>query len=141
MARSAMKNYASPKQIARARDLRVSSTDAEKKLWNRLRDRQVLGCKFRRQQPFKNYILDFVCDEQKLVIELDGGQHNETPNQRRDAVRTALLEAAGWRVMRFWNNDVNENIEGVLEVIAQALTRKPSPEIMKDDFDLSRWER
>ena len=118
-----MKDYASPKQIARARDLRVSSTDAEKKLWHQLRDRQLLGFKFRRQQPFKHCFLDFVCEEQKLVIELDGGQHNEAPNLRRDAVRTASLEEAGWRVLRFWNNEVNENIEGVLEVIAQALTR------------------
>jgi very-short-patch-repair endonuclease len=122
MARLAMKDYASPKQIARARDLRISSTDVEKKLWHRLRDRQLLGCKFRRQQPFKNYFLDFVCEEQKLVIELDGGQHNEAANLRRDAVRTASLEEAGWKVLRFWNNEVNENIEGVLEVVAQALT-------------------
>jgi very-short-patch-repair endonuclease len=110
--------------IERARDLRKESTDVEKKLWNRLRDRQLLGHKFRRQHPVESYILDFACEERMLAVELDGGQHNEPSAQAYDAARTAALQKSGWHVLRFWNNEVNENIEGVLEVIAQALTQK-----------------
>ena len=82
------------------------------------------GFKFRRQHPLPPFILDFACEEEKLGIELDGGQHNEAENIARDAARSALLATSGWRIVRFWNNEVNENIEGVLQVIADALTRK-----------------
>lgn len=110
--------------IEHARDLRKDATDVEKKLWHRLRDRQLLGHKFRRQHPVGPYILDFACEAQQLAIELDGGQHNDSAHQQRDAARTAFLEKSGWCVLRFWNNEVNENIEGVLQIIADALTRK-----------------
>ena len=110
--------------IERARDLRKESTDVEKKLWNRLRDRQLLGYKFRRQHPVDSYILDFACEEAMLAIELDGGQHNDALHIAHDARRTAVLEKSGWHVLRFWNNEVNENIEGILVRIAEALTRK-----------------
>lgn len=112
------------KVINRARTLRRTSTDVEKKLWYHLRDRQLLGYKFRRQHPVGPYILDFACEASMLAVELDGGQHADAPHHARDAARTALLEKSGWQVVRFWNNDVNENIEGVLQTIASALTRK-----------------
>jgi very-short-patch-repair endonuclease len=107
----------------RAKTLRRNATDAEKKLWHALRDGQLLGIKFRRQHPIDEYIVDFAAPALKLIIELDGGQHNEAPNQACDAARTAALQNAGWRVVRFWNNEVHENIEGVLQVISHALTR------------------
>src|SRR5688572_19212850 len=101
--------------IEKARKLRRDSTDAEKRLWNRLRDRQLDGEKFRRQHPFPPYILDFFCEERMLAIELDGGQHNEPEEQAYDQQRTDYLEKNGVKVIRFWNNEVMQNIEGVLE--------------------------
>ncbi len=99
-------------------------TDAERKLWGKLRNRQLLGCKFRRQQPIGSYIADFVCQEHRLVVEADGSQHADSES---DAVRTALFESLGYRVIRFWNADVLLNIDGVLTVIADALANAPSP--------------
>ena len=116
--------FAEPADIALARTLRTHSTEVEKQLWWRLRNRQLGGFKFRRQFPAGGYILDFACEAQKLAVELDGGQHNSPEHRERDAARTARLEQSGWRVLRFWNNEVTENIEGVLEVIQHALTRK-----------------
>jgi very-short-patch-repair endonuclease len=101
------------------RRLRLGMTAAEQMLWLRLRMRQIEGCKFRRQHPFGEYILDFVCLERKLVVELDGGQHAETAE--RDAKRTAWLESAGFIVLRFWNNLVFLEMEGVLQVIREGL--------------------
>jgi very-short-patch-repair endonuclease len=86
------------------RNLRNNMTDAEKKLWGILRGRQFNGCKFRRQHPFEQYILDFVCLEKKLVVEVDGGQHSD--DEYRDTNRTVFLEKAGFRVLRFWNHEV-----------------------------------
>lgn len=100
-----------------ARELRNNATDVELLLWRRLRNRQLEGVKFRRQQPIETYIVDFVSFDKKIVIELDGGQHSE--NSDYDAHRDACLIANGFTVLRFWNNDVIENIEGVLEVIRQ----------------------
>ncbi len=104
----------------RARLLRRAMTDAERKLWARLRDRQLMGTKFRRQLPIAGYIADFATREAMLVVELDGGQH--TPE--RDARRTADLEAAGFKVLRFWNNDVMEKLEGVLTIIAAEIAAR-----------------
>ena len=101
--------------IRRARKLRDNSTDAERRLWQRLRDRQLDGHKFRRQQPIGSYVLDFVCQNHHLIVELDGGQHVE--NKDADDRRDAWLTAAGYRVLRFWNHEVYENIEGVLQKI------------------------
>ena len=115
--------YAAPEHIERARDLRLESTEVEKKLWYRLRNRQIQNAKFRRQHPIKGYYLDFACEEAKLAIELDGAQHGEDAQQTHDHVRTRILEESGWRVLRFWNNEITENIEGVVESIALALTR------------------
>ena len=101
-----------------ARRLRVNQTDAETVLWNRIRNRQINGDKFVRQEPIGRYICDFVCREKLIVIEVDGGQHSESV---RDQVRDRYLRAQGYRVMRFWNNDVLSNVDGVLTVIDEGL--------------------
>jgi len=109
------------------RTLRRNMTDAEKLLWWRLRGSRIKGHKFRRQHPFGDYILDFVCLEAKLVIEVDGGQHNESAT---DLVRDQVLENAGFRIMRFWNNQVLNEIESVVEAIwleIESLNPPPSP--------------
>src|SRR5581483_2069745 len=98
-------------ETARARRLRKNSTAAETLLWLRLRDRRLDELKFRRQEPILGFTADFVCHERKLVIEIDGGQHDKQRDE--DARRTRLLEQAGFRVLRFWNNDVLENMDGV----------------------------
>jgi very-short-patch-repair endonuclease len=110
------------------RGLRKNMTDAEKALWHVLRRRQILGLKFRRQHPFFDYILDFVCLEKKLVIEVDGGQHGEQAEY--DVIRTQQLQKAGFRVLRFWNNEVLQEIEAVKEQIYVAMLERqtiPSP--------------
>jgi very-short-patch-repair endonuclease len=94
-------------------------TDAERVLWRRLRKRQVKGCQFRRQYALGRYIVDFICLQQRLIIEIDGGQHND--QQTYDAKRTTWLEAQGYRVLRFWNNEVRDHTEAVVEAIAAAL--------------------
>ena len=119
-----VKHYASDEEIDRARQLRRASTEVETRLWQHLRARQMAGHKFRRQHMVDGYCLDFACEELKLAIELDGGQHNDATHTARDAARTTTLEKSGWHVLRFWNNEVMENIDGVLRVIADALTRK-----------------
>jgi very-short-patch-repair endonuclease len=106
------------------RNLRRGMTRAERYLWRYLRERQINGARFRRQHPFKNYVLDFVCIEQMLVIEVDGGHH--MANAAADQSRTRDLENAGFQVLRFWNNEVMRDIEGVVSVIAQTL-QSPSP--------------
>jgi very-short-patch-repair endonuclease len=95
-------------------------TDAERVLWGRLRKRQLKGCSFRRQYPLGRYIVDFICLQQRLVIEVDGGQHND--QRAYDAMRTTWLEAQGYRVLRFWNNEVLNHTQAVIETIAAALT-------------------
>ena len=96
-----------PSTRRNARDLRRNPTEAERTLWRHLRQRHVAGRKFRRQHPIGRYVLDFVCLETKLVIELDGGQHAD--REAEDQGRTAWLEARGYRVLRFWNTEVFEN--------------------------------
>ncbi|MGN6703960.1 MAG: endonuclease domain-containing protein [Burkholderiaceae bacterium] len=105
-----------------ARQLRKSMTDAERALWQRLRSEQ-LGVKFRRQHPFGNYILDFACLERRLVIEVDGSQHAD--DSEYDEARTRKLNAAGFRVLRFWNNEVLQQTDAVVQSIWDALN--PSP--------------
>ena len=90
----------------------------ENGLWKRLRNRQLGGCKFVRQEPIGPYFADFVCRERRLIVEVDGGQHADS---QRDLVRDRWLAQHGYRVLRFWNNEVRGNIEGVLEAIAEAL--------------------
>jgi len=107
-----------------ARHLRRNMTDAEREIWHRLRNRAFMGYKFRRQYPIGPYIVDFACPTCRLVVELDGGQHDEA----RGAARTRHLEAAGYRILRFWNNDVFERQSTVLSVIFDALEGMPSPQ-------------
>jgi very-short-patch-repair endonuclease len=101
------------------RTLRCNATDAERKLWQGLRGRQLAGCKFRRQHPFKRFIVDFVCLERKLVVEIDGSQHLNAIE--RDEARDRLLAGAGFRTLRFWNNDVLVNTATVLQTILTVL--------------------
>lgn len=104
-----------------ARALRKNMTDAERLLWSKIRNKQ-LGVKFRRQQPLGKYVVDFVCFEKKLIIEVDGGQHCEN---KRDKIRDRWLLNGGFKMLRFWNNDVLESINGVLEIIRKRIS--PSP--------------
>ena len=105
--------------IAKARTLRKQQTDAEKQLWQKLRNRQLLNLKFRRQCPIEPYIADFACLEMKLIIELDGSQHFQQKDY--DQQRTDFLQKSGYRVLRYWNNEVLNNLEGVIEHIRQEL--------------------
>ena len=98
-----------------ARNLRKNMTPQERKLWALLRNNQYKNFSFRRQYPIGNYIVDFICWELKLVIEIDGGQHNQPQDIEYDQVRTNFLKEKGFRVIRFWNNDIDNNIEGVFE--------------------------
>jgi very-short-patch-repair endonuclease len=107
-----------------ARRLRLNSTDAERHLWNQLRSRSINGCKFVRQEPIGRHVVDFVCRGRRLIIEVDGGQHADN---ERDRVRDQWLTERNYRVLRFWNNDVLENMDGVLEVIAEALRGESPP--------------
>ena len=111
------------KQIART--LRKNPTDAEQELWKRLRRRQVYGHKFRRQFPIGGYVLDFVCLEKKLAVELDGGQHAK--RKEYDESRTLWLKAQSYVVLRFWNNQIFREVEGVLEKIGDTLRSTPHP--------------
>jgi very-short-patch-repair endonuclease len=109
----------------KAKELRRNPTEAERKLWRYLRLRQVGGYKFRRQQPLGPYIVDFVSLEKRLIVEVDGGQHSEQVDY--DAERSAWLEAQGFRVLRFWDNEVLRSIDVVKEVIAEVLNSGFNP--------------
>ena len=106
----------------RARKLRKHQTDAELLLWQHLRNRQLQGYKFRRQFPIGQYIVDFVCLSQKLIIELDGSQHMN--NAVYDIRRTQFLESYGYKVVRFWNNDVLANADSVLDALTLTLSQR-----------------
>jgi very-short-patch-repair endonuclease len=111
-----------------ARALRRDSTDAERIVWSELRGNRLNGASFRRQVPIERYIADFVCHAAKLVIELDGGQHFSDEGERADARRSAIIEAKGFKVLRFSNHAVMTNRAGVLEAIAAAVAeRAPTP--------------
>ncbi len=110
-----------------SRHLRRNMSDAERVLWRHLRLHQIKGYKFRRQHPWRSYVLDFVCLEAKLIIEVDGGQHRESLNS--DSIRTSKLEAEGFQVLRFWNNEVLNNIEAVKAAIWNSLPDEISPPI------------
>ncbi|MBR6301685.1 endonuclease domain-containing protein [bacterium] len=103
----------------KARDLRKNITPQEQKLWNLLKNRQFIGLKFVRQYPIGNYIVDFACRQKKIVIEIDGGQHNEDSAILYDENRTKFIESKGYKVYRFWNNEINENIEGVYQKLLE----------------------
>jgi len=109
----------------RAQELRQNATAAERKLWIHLSRRQIAGTKFSRQIPVGPFICDFVSRSARLVIELDGGQHDE--NEGRDRERTAYIEGMGFKVIRFWNNEVLGNIDGVVSRIGGVLRHSPPP--------------
>ncbi len=116
---------------SRARSLRTNQTEAEAKLWGELRNRQIFGYKFVRQYPIGRYIVDFCCKEVKLIIEIDGGHHDT--NRTYDEDRSARLKALGYKVLRFWNTDVFQNLDGVLESVGVEFRKRerqygrPSP--------------
>jgi very-short-patch-repair endonuclease len=114
---------ASPPTLARdrARALRAARTEVEGRLWQRLRNRQLNAAKFWRQHLIGGFIVDFFCLDARLVIELDGSQHGEEPERQADERRTEYLASQGYRVLRFWNEEVLDNIDGVLETIAKLL--------------------
>jgi very-short-patch-repair endonuclease len=108
----------------RAKSMRRKMTDAELKLWNELRAHRLMGLGFRRQFPVGGYIADFACPEKKIIVEVDGSQHAEEKQSAADAVRSAELEKDGWTVLRFWNDEILRDIDGVCHhiVIAAGLT-------------------
>jgi very-short-patch-repair endonuclease len=118
---------------ATARRLRANSTGAEILLWRELRKLETKGTHFRRQVPIGSYVADFACMASRLIIEVDGSQHGEEPNKSRDEERTRWLESEGYRVIRFWNNDVTQSLSGVLDVIYAALygSRDAEPKTLK----------
>jgi very-short-patch-repair endonuclease len=107
----------------RARQLRKNPTDAERLLWRKLRFWQVGGLKFRRQQPLGRYIVDFICLEKRLIIEVDGGQYSE--QVAYDVERDIWLRDQGFNLLRFWNHDALKNIDGVIEVVVKTLRNTP----------------
>lgn len=116
-----MKRAKSRSTISLARGLRSRQTDAERRLWNALRIMHSDGLKFRRQHPIGPYIVDFVNLDRKLVVEIDGSQHNESEAQEADTRRTKWLEAEGYWVLRFWDSDVLTNMDGVFATIRENL--------------------
>jgi very-short-patch-repair endonuclease len=110
----------------RARSLRNLSTDAERRLWQALRNRQLEGAKFRRQHPIGPYFVDFACIEAALIIEADGSQHADQIDYDRQ--RSVFLSEKGFRILRFWDNEILANTEGVLEAIRTSLIATPSPQ-------------
>ena len=120
-----MKNYGNVKL---AQELRIKQTDAESVLWSRLRNSRLNNIKFRRQYPLGIYIVDFFSSEHRLIVEVDGGQHNEPTEISKDKRRAEWLEARGYRILRIWNNDVWQNIDGVLtEILNCCQNSHPHP--------------
>ena len=110
--------------LAQAKLLRKNITSQERKLWNILRNNQFHGLKFKRQVPIGNYVADFVCEIHNIIIELDGGQHNEQTIIENDKKRTKFLENIGYKILRFWNNEIDNNIDGVCDVIYKTIFKK-----------------
>jgi very-short-patch-repair endonuclease len=112
----------------RARGLRRAQTDAEGIVWSYLRSRRLDGWKFKRQVPKGRYIVDFCCNDAKLIIELDGDQHAEDSAVAHDVIRTKFLQESGYRVVRFWNNEVYDELDAVLDAIYAKLQELPLPD-------------
>jgi very-short-patch-repair endonuclease len=115
---------------ASARRMRGDATAAEAKLWKSLRKHPIIGSHFRRQVVIGPYIADFACVAARLIVEVDGAQHGEEPNVRSDKLRTAWLEPEGYKVLRFWNNDIFANIDGVLSALHAALAQTSGRQIV-----------
>ena len=109
--------YYNPNNLKNAKKMRSNMTPAETKMWRILRGKRFQDLKFKRQVLIGNYIVDFLCENKKIIIEIDGGQHNEELNIQSDNNRTHYLENNGYKVLRFWNDEVMKNIDGVMEVI------------------------
>jgi len=120
-----MKRYLPRGAAARARNLRQNMTEAEIRVWRMLRAHRMNGHKFRRQVPIGRYIADFVCHEARLVVEIDGGQHDSS--SPRETERSGFLQKEGYRILRFWNNEVLANPDGVHETIVDELAASPPP--------------
>ncbi|WP_146566389.1 endonuclease domain-containing protein [Posidoniimonas corsicana] len=118
--------YQSNDQRAFARALRSNQTEAERQLWSRLRKRQLCDCRFRRQFAVGPFVVDFECSERQVVVELDGGGHNTEAERQRDQRRTQYLESRGYQVLRYWNTDVTDDTDAVLEAIARVLVDRVS---------------
>src|SRR5215467_9825971 len=131
----------STKQRTRARRLRRDLTDAERIIWNAVRGHRMHGMSFRRQTPIGPFIVDFVCHAAWLIVEVDGGQHYEDENMKRDAQRDAFLASKGYRILRFNNHEVMTNRQGVLETIATAVLRTPSPPLPRHQGVHARLRR
>ncbi|HEY2069799.1 MAG TPA: DUF559 domain-containing protein [Rhizomicrobium sp.] len=114
-----------PETVARARELRSAPADHERKLWRHLRELNKNGYHFRRQVPFRGYILDFVEHSHRLIVELDGSQHGLEENHAYDARRDAVLSEQGYLVVRFWNRELDEDIQLVVERILHELQERP----------------
>jgi len=112
--------------VVKARKLRRNETDAERRLWNMLRNRSMTEAKFVRQHSIGRYVADFVCRERMLIVEADGGQHADS---EADAHRTAFLNMRGYSVLRFWNNDILQNLEGCWIALSMVLEGNPSPDL------------
>jgi very-short-patch-repair endonuclease len=128
-----------PEQKAFATSLRNGATDAERALWKSLRGDALNGLRFRRQFPIGIYIVDFVCFEVRLIVEVDGGQHAES---QHDESRDGWLKSEGFDVLRFWNNEVLQNMEGVMQVIAEAINTReqilpPPQRVTREPFQVS----
>ena len=121
------RGHTTAETVQAARRLRYESTSAEDRLWEALRGRRLAGLKFRRQHPYEQFVLDFFCVEHQLVVEVDGGVHNDPLQAARDAERTEFLQAHGIRVMRFKNDQVENEIETVLKQIEQEVLTPHSP--------------
>ena len=122
-----------------AKRLRLEATDAERVLWREVRAHRFAGFKFKRQSPLGLYVVDFVCYEAKLIVELDGGQHAD--QKEADEERTRWLASQGFRVLRFWNNDVLTNISGVMHVIEKNLLPLSPPSPTRGEGDLEKGEQ
>ena len=116
--------YYNPHNLKNAKEMRSNMTPAETKMWRILRGKRFQGLKFKRQVLIGNYIVDFLCENKKIIIEIDGGQHNEELNIQSDNNRTHYLENNGYKVLRFWNDEVMKNINGVMEVIFREIEGK-----------------
>jgi very-short-patch-repair endonuclease len=115
------------RRLKLAKSLRSNTTEAERRIWQALRRLPLAGTHFRRQVAIGPYVADFACMRKMLIVEIDGGQHSADTHARKDAKRTEWLEREGYRVIRFWNNDVMQNLEGVLASLNEALSSHPTP--------------
>jgi very-short-patch-repair endonuclease len=120
----------------KARKLRATPTDVEQTLWKSLRRTQLRGIAFRRQHPVGPYVLDFYCSSARLAIEVDGGQHAAGVTKERDLRRDRWLSSKGIKMLRFWNNEVSANLDGVLQAICTALDSNETPSRRKKSADL-----